>query len=121
MEILLCVGRHRGSHQRCSMKKGVLTNSVKFKGKHLPQSLFLNKVAGLRLATLLKKRLWHRCFPVNLAKFLRAPFLQNTSVRLLLRTVICKFNYRYFSIFNCHRSFMILENDSNTLKLEEKF
>ena len=27
------------------------------------------------LATLLKRRLWHRCFPVNFAKFLRTPFL----------------------------------------------
>ena len=27
---------------------------------------------GLRPATLLKKRLWHRCFPVNFAKFLTA-------------------------------------------------
>ena len=35
-------------------------------------------------ATLLKKRLWHRCFPVNFAKFSRTPFLQNTSERLLL-------------------------------------
>ena len=33
---------------------------------------------------LLKKRLWHRCFPLNFAKFLRAPLLQNTSGRLLL-------------------------------------
>ena len=30
------------------------------------------------------KRLWHRCVPVNFAKFLKAPFLQNTSGRLLL-------------------------------------
>ena len=30
---------------------------------------------SLRPVTLLKKRLWHRCFPVNFAKFLRAPFL----------------------------------------------
>ena len=29
---------------------------------------------GLRPATLLKKNLWHRCFPVNFAKFLRTPF-----------------------------------------------
>ena len=28
---------------------------------------------GLTPATLLKKRLWHRCFPVNFAKFLRTP------------------------------------------------
>ena len=33
----------------------------------------------LRSTTLLKKRLWHRCFPVNFVKFLRTPFLQNTS------------------------------------------
>ena len=32
----------------------------------------------------LKKRLWHRCFPVNFTKFLRTPFLKNTSGRLLL-------------------------------------
>ena len=33
---------------------------------------------------ILKKRLWHRCFPVNFAKFLRTPLLQNTSGWLLL-------------------------------------
>ena len=33
---------------------------------------------------LIKKRPWYRCFPVNFAKFLRAPFLQNTSRQLLL-------------------------------------
>ena len=32
-----------------------------------------------RPANLLKKRLWHRCFPVNFAKFLSTPFLQNGS------------------------------------------
>ena len=33
----------------------------------------------LRPATLSKKRLSHRCFPVDFAKLLRTPFLQNTS------------------------------------------
>ena len=42
---------------------------------------------SLRPATLLKRRLWHRCFPVNFAKFLRAPFIQNTSGRVLLQEV----------------------------------
>ena len=60
-------------------KKGVLRKFAKFTRKHLCQGLFFNKVAGLRPATLLKKRLWHRCFPVNFANFLRTPFLQNTS------------------------------------------
>ena len=31
-------------------------------------------VADLRPANLLKKRLWHRCSPVNFVKFLRTPF-----------------------------------------------
>ena len=39
------------------------------------QSLFFNKVAGLRPATLLKKRLWHRCFPVNFVKISKNTFL----------------------------------------------
>ena len=41
-------------------KKGVLRNFTKFR--------------GLRPATLLKKRLCHRCFTVNFEKFLRTPF-----------------------------------------------
>ena len=49
------------------MKKGVLRNFAKFTGKHLRQSLFLNKVAAMRPVTLLKKRLWHRFFYVNFA------------------------------------------------------
>ena len=49
-------------------KKSVLRNFTKFTKKHL---------------FLLKKRPQHRCFPVNFAKFLRTPFLQNTSGRLL--------------------------------------
>ena len=45
-----------------------------------------------RPATLLKKRLWRRCFPVNFVKFLRTPFLQNTSGRLLLSFGLNPFN-----------------------------
>ena len=33
---------------RCSVKKSVLKNFAKFTGKHLHQSLFFNKVAGLQ-------------------------------------------------------------------------
>ena len=53
--------------------------------KHLCQSLFFDKVAGLRPAILLKKRLRYRCFSVNFVKFPRTPFLQNNSGRLLLK------------------------------------
>ena len=63
--------------QRFPSKK-VLLKIVRNSGKHLCQSLFFNKGVGLRPATLLKKRLWHTCFPVNFANFLKAPFPQNT-------------------------------------------
>ena len=43
--------------------------------------------------TLLKKTLWHKCFPLNFVKFLRTPFLQNTSGRLLLAIVCTKWIY----------------------------
>ena len=59
----------------CSIKIGVLKNFAKFTGKHLCQSLFFNKVTGLRPSTLLKKRLCHRCFPVNFAKFFKTTLL----------------------------------------------
>ena len=65
------------------MIKDVLRN---FK-KHLWQSLFFNNIAGLRLATLLKKRLWRRRFPVNFVKFLRTPFLTEHLWWLLLNFV----------------------------------
>ena len=48
-------------------KKGVLRNFAKITGKHLCQSLFFNKVAGLRPV--------RRCFPVNFEKFLRTSLL----------------------------------------------
>ena len=79
---------YRSSHERYSVRKGVLRNLAKFTGNHLCQGLFFNKVAGLRPATLLKKRLGQRCFPVNFAKFLKTLFLQNTSVWLLLMSSI---------------------------------
>ena len=52
-----------------------LKTYTQFTGKHMQQSFF-NKVAGLRPATLLEKKLWHRCFPVKFAKFLRTIFLE---------------------------------------------
>ena len=42
------------------------------------------KIASLRPVTLLKKGLWHRCFPVDFAKLLRTPFLTEQLQWLLL-------------------------------------
>ena len=52
----------KSSRPEVFCKQGAVTNFAKFTGKHLFQSLFLNKVAGLRY------------FPVNFSKFLRTPF-----------------------------------------------
>ena len=64
---------------RCSVK----TCSKKFRKIHrktsVRETLFFNDVAGLNSAILLKKNLWHKCFLMNVAKFLRAPLLENTS------------------------------------------
>ena len=73
-------------------KKGVLRSFAKFTEKRLCQSLFFNKVVGPRPVTLLKKRLWHRCFLVNFAKFLRTSFLTEHLQWLLL-------HFKYLKIF----------------------
>ena len=65
-------------------KKCVLKNFAKVTGKHLYQSLFFNKVSGLRPATLFKKRLGHRCFPVRFTTFLRTPCFAEHLCWLLL-------------------------------------
>ena len=80
----------RSSCSEVFCKEGALKNFTKFTGKHL----------CLRPGTLLKKRLWHRCFPVNIVKLLRSPFLQNSSGRFLL-CILCRVHYKllYYKYF----------------------
>ena len=66
--------KNRNIHRKRYVRKGVLRNFVKFSGKRMCQSLFFDKLQAWGLVTLLKKRFWQRCFPVNFAKFLRTPF-----------------------------------------------
>ena len=84
----------RSSHRRCSVRKNVVRNFAKFTGNHLCQVLFMSGPKNL-----IKKRLWHRCFPVNVAKFLRTAFLQKTSGRLLLFRVNRVSHYYAKSIY----------------------
>ena len=71
------VQAYRNHHHRSSTKKD-LKKITKFIGKTICAGVFFNKVAGLSPATLLKKKLLHRCFLVNFANNLRAHILQNT-------------------------------------------
>ena len=65
-------------------------------------------VAGLRPGTLSKKRLWHRCFPANFSKFLRTPFLQNTSgVTAFLYTGLMTVHMKYFGYFEKNEKHII--------------
>ena len=65
----------RGSRFQMFFKTGVLKNFAIFTKKHQCWSLF-KKLQAWRPA----KRPQHRCFYVNISKFLWTPFLQNTSI-----------------------------------------
>ena len=111
----------RSSRPEVFCKKCVLRNFAKFTGKHLRQSLFFNTLPP---AIILKKRLWHRCFPVNFAKFQRTPFLQNTSERLLLYVSKCKFSqaalksdYHVVKDFCQIKIFLILVRKNTNIRL----
>ena len=73
----------RSNRPEVFSEKGVIKNFTKFTGKHLCQILFF-----FRPATLLKKRLCHRCFPANFVKFSRTPFFIE-HLRWLLLEMAC--------------------------------
>ena len=58
--------KYRSSHPKVFCEKGVLRNSAKFAGQHLCQSLFFNKVTGLR------------------PQFLRTPFFTEIIIPILV-------------------------------------
>ena len=79
---------------------------------------FFNKVAGLRSATLLKKRLWHRCFPVNFKLFIYNIFFSFILVFLTsffvivsyLEVAACRCSSKCFSKFRkIHRNNLMLD------------
>ena len=108
------------------LKKSLLT------GVHKNIELqFLTVICHLRLVssrsshqrcslTLLKKKLWHRCFSVNFAKFLRKPFIQDTSGRLLLLLGILWTVQNNWLVFQDTREkFIQILHSTNELVLEK--
>ena len=69
--------------KRCSLKICIINFKIQKKYGSSHRRCFFKKCV-LRPAKLFEKSVCHRCFPVKFAKFLRTPFLQNTSGRLLL-------------------------------------
>ena len=94
-------------------KKAVLKNFPNSQEKIECQSLFSNKVANLRPATLSKKKLWRRFFPVNFAKFLRATYFKDSSGSCLC---IERFYQTYLSNVVCfiYNSNFVFVNSSLT-------
>ena len=96
--------------QRCSVKKVFLEISQSHRKTPVPETLF-NKFAGLRPATLLKKSLWHRCFPANFAKFLSTPFFTEHLRWLLLYQAIFQYDQKKqdknVNIFRTKRAFKV--------------
>ena len=86
----------RSSQPRCSLEK-VFPKILQISQENICARASL--VIKLQAAcNIIKKRPWYKCFPVNFAKFLRTPFLQNTFGRRLLNS--CKWKQNLIVIFD---------------------
>ena len=74
----------KSSRLQMFFKIGVLKNFCNIHMKAPVLDAPFNKVAGLELCNFIKKILQHRCFPANIAKFLRTPILNNICEQVLL-------------------------------------
>ena len=74
---------YRSSRSQIFFKIGALNSFTIFTGKHLCWSLF-------KAFNVINKRLQHRCYPVNIAKFLRAAFFIEHLRWLLLDIIFHK-------------------------------
>ena len=81
------------------LKIGVLKNFVVFTGKHLCWSLIPIKLQNWRPATLLKRDLTQRHFPVNITKFLRTVF-SNEHLRWLFLLFLTINQHKQFCLFS---------------------
>ena len=73
----------------------------------------LTHFSPVRPATLLKKSLWHRCFPVNFAKFLRTPFFTEHL------GVVASERVAAFCCVSYINQSLVLEDKTNDLFLHE--
>ena len=83
--ILLTIASFRSSQWKIGvMYKKCSSNFANVTKKTHVLEPVLNKVAGLRANSFIKKIFQHRCFPEKFAKFLRTLILKNICERLLL-------------------------------------
>ena len=91
-EFLSNVGMTSEAGTGDGLKKDPDKNFAIFTGKHLHQSLFFSKVAGLSLQLYQKKRL-----SADILLYLRTPILQSVCQRLVLLNCISYFYCQYIN------------------------
>ena len=84
----------RSSRPEVFLRKSSLKICRKFTGEHPCRNVISIKL----LCNFIEIALRHGCSPVNLLHIFRAPFIKNTSGRLLLYTFVAFFWYRFKSL-----------------------
>ena len=98
---------YRSSRPEVSCKKGILRNLTKFTGKHLCQSLFFNKVAGLNF---IKKETLAQVFSSQFRKISKNTFYYRTP--LVAASDITK-----LEIHQCHNGAVTATKISSVFKI----
>ena len=104
----------RSTRSQIFLKIGVFQKTAIFTQKYLCWNLFLKKLKTWSPATYLKE-IQNRFYPVNIERFLKAPFLFNTSggCFLLFIANICCFK---FQINNPANIYLFSANNRNNIK-----
>ena len=78
-QIFKQIWRHRSSRSsllKVFCEKVVLTKFAIFTAKHVLETLFNKVEAYLKARNFIEKKLQHRCFPVNIAKFCKSIYFE---------------------------------------------
>ena len=107
---------NRCSRPEVFCEKDVLKNFAKFARTYLCQSLFLIKLQALGPDT---KRPWHRCFPVNFAKFLRTSSLTEHLRWLVLSKMWLALQFSTFRVCSFIEDFLVISFQQKNDKKRE--
>ena len=98
----------RSSNRKCSTRKGVLRNFEKSTGKDMRQSLFFNKAACLRPATLLGLQLYQKRSPGAGVFLINCEISKNTffsehpwAAASGVPIILCSFMKTFIDVFIC--------------------
>ena len=101
----------------CVLQKKLLLKILQYSQENTRLESLYNKATSIEICNFIKKRLQCRCFPDNIAKFLRTPILKNFCEKLLLgwEGLGIKGEIIYFKI-----SFLFGNSDENETDLSSR-